>query len=858
MHCGKILCKVSNQEKFFELAWHDRDVFALYIGNIRSLFAPPEATESFDVMGFDPIERFFLRQRDFPKRNVTNMVDKFLPPASLKKQQVLLERDDHVTPIPCLKLTSYTAKVSRKGSLDYLEMPHVLALLHFDYDGVEVDPNSAPYSIQRRIGNRLVTTARQHSAELKFADQLVSKKGLVQTYTRSPDTPRSRLAYTFLRSDGGVSWLNFLHQEVPALRTSGWRVEVDKEFADRFSIVQLDDPNAEWDASLREKKENSWWLSFDLGIIVEGKRVPLLPLLVQALKRLGTPTPEAIETLANKGTLYVNLPDGRPLALPFERVREILMTLRELCDQRVSPDGAIAIPLDLAMAFSRIDTTLKVKLPATPRWITLLNRLKGLSEPAKVQAPRGLEATLRPYQLDGLNWLQFLREYGLGGILADDMGLGKTVQALAHILIEKEAKRLDRPCLVVCPTSLIPNWETEAKKFAPQLKVLPLQGKDRATRFDAIANADLVLTTYPLLSRDVEVIMPIEWHMIVLDEAQAIKNPTTRATQIVCDLQARHRLCLTGTPIENHLGEVWSLFDFLMPGMLGNNKDFAKRFRHPIEKQKDTKQQTILAGRLKPFILRRNKSDVAKELPSKTEIIHYVELNPGQRDLYETVRLMAHEKVQEVLSDKGFNRSRIVILDALLKLRQVCCDPRLVKLASAQNIIQSAKLQSLTDMLPEMIEEGRRILLFSQFTSMLDLIKPELIKANIPFVELRGDTLDRKTPVQRFQNCEVPVFLISLKAGGTGLNLTSADTVIHYDPWWNPAVEIQATDRAHRIGQTKPVFVYKFIAKNTVEERILEMQNRKRDLAATLLNDSLESSAAFTVDDIEFLFQEFK
>lgn len=786
------------------------------------------------------------------------MVGKLIPLATIKKRQVQLERDDDVAPIPSLKLICYTAKVSRKGCLDYLEIPHTLALLHFDYDGIEVDPNSAPYALQRRIGNQLVTTPRQHSVELKFADQLVSKRGLVQTYARPPGEPRSRLAYTFLSSNGGVNWLNFLHQTVPELRTLGWRVEIDQGFADRFSTVQLDNPDAEWEASLREQKENSWWLWFDLGIIVEGKRLSLLPLLVQALRRLGTPTPAAIETLANNGSIYVNMPDGRLLALPFDRVKDILMTLSELCDQRVSSDGAIAIPLDLATAFSQIDAKLSIKLPTTQRWKTLLNKLKGISGPVKVQPPRGLIATLRPYQRDGLNWLQFLREYGLGGILADDMGLGKTVQALAHILVEKEAKRLDRPCLIVCPTSLIPNWEAEAEKFAPQLKVLSLQGKDRANRFNAIADADLVLTTYPLLSRDAETIMPIEWHMIVLDEAQAIKNPATRATQIVCELQARHRLCLTGTPIENHLGEVWSLFDFLMPGMLGNNKDFSKRFRNPIEKQKDTKQRATLAGRLKPFILRRNKSDVAKELSLKTEIIHFVELNPGQRDLYETVRLMAHEKVQEVLSDKGFNRSRIVILDALLKLRQVCCDPRLVKLASARNIKQSAKLQSLMDMLPEMVEEGRRILVFSQFTSMLDLIKPELIIANIPFVELRGDTVDRKTPVQRFQNGEVPVFLISLKAGGTGLNLTAADTVIHYDPWWNPAVETQATDRAHRIGQTKPVFVYKFIAQGTIEERILEMQNRKRDLAAALLNDSLEAGVAFTADDIEFLFQEFK
>jgi SNF2 family DNA or RNA helicase len=748
------------------------------------------------------------------------------------------------------------AKAIKPGGMDYIDMPHTVALLHFTYDGIEVDPNSAPYALQRRVGNGLVTTSRQHSAEVDFINQLVSKKGMVQTYTRPPDAPRTRLAYTFLNSDGDTKWLNFLDNEVPSLRALDWRIEIDTGFADRFSSAELDDPDTAWDVSLNEQKGNSWWLSLDLGIIVEGQRVALLPLLVQALKRLGKPTPAEIENLASQGKLYVNMPDGRPLALPFERVRAILMTLMELYEQKVKPDGTMSVPLDLAAALSKMESTPKIKWPTEQRLTPLLKKLKGVSGPAKIKPPRGLKATLRSYQRDGLNWLQFLREYGLGGILADDMGLGKTVQTLAHILVEKEIGRLDKPCLIVCPTSLIPNWENEAEKFAPELKVLSLQGKDRARRFDDIAHADIVLTTYPLLSRDAETILPTEWHMVVLDEAQAIKNPTTRATQLVCDLKARHRLCLTGTPIENHLGEIWSLFAFLMPGMLGGHKDFSKRFRNPIERLKDSQQQIILAGRLKPFILRRNKSEVAQELPPKTEIIHYVELSPPQRDLYETVRLMMHGKVQEIVTSKGLNQSRIVMLDALLKLRQVCCDPRLVKLASARDVKHSAKLESLTDMLPEMIEEGRRILLFSQFTSMLDLIKPEMVKMGIPFVELRGDTLDRKTPVNQFQNGEVPVFLISLKAGGTGLNLTAADTVIHYDPWWNPAVETQATDRAHRIGQTKPVFVYKFIAKGTVEERILEMQNRKRDLATALLNDSPGASAAFTADDIEFLFRE--
>ena len=365
----------------------------------------------------------------------------------------------------------------------------------------------------------------------------------------------------------------------------------------------------------------------------------------------------------------------------------------------------------------------------------------------------------------------------------------------------------------------------------------------------------MVLSTYPLLSRDEEVLLGTEWHMVVLDEAQAIKNPTSQVTQLACGLKARHRLCLTGTPVENHLGEAWAQFAFLMPGMLGSHKEFVKRFRTPIEKLRDADRQALLARRLKPFILRRTKTEVAKELPPKTEIVRHVEFAGPQRDLYETLRLTMHDKVRQAVEEKGFNRSRIVILDALLKLRQACCDPRLVRVAASKGA-SSAKLDNLMEMLPEMIEEGRRILLFSQFTSMLDLIKPELDKAGLQYVEIRGDTTDRKTPVKRFQNREVPLFLISLKAGGTGLNLTAADTVIHYDPWWNPAVEQQATDRAHRIGQDKPVFVYKFIVRDTVEERILDLQNRKRELSAAILEERPDATAAFEASDIEFLFRE--
>jgi SNF2 family DNA or RNA helicase len=345
----------------------------------------------------------------------------------------------------------------------------------------------------------------------------------------------------------------------------------------------------------------------------------------------------------------------------------------------------------------------------------------------------------------------------------------------------------------------------------------------------------------------------LPWHLVVLDEAQVIKNPDAKATKAVRQLVTRHRLCLSGTPIENNLQELWSEFAFLMPGLLGDRKGFTKRFRTPIEKHNDSVRRGKLIRRINPFLLRRTKSEVATDLPQKHTILRRINLAPEQRELYETIRVTLYDHVRERIAEVSAAQSRIVVLDALLKLRQVCCDPRLVRLPSARLVDTSSKLDALLEMIGEMIPEGRRILLFSQFTSMLDLIKPRLIEAGVGFVELRGDMRNRAEPVRAFENGEVPLFLISLKAGGRGLNLTSADTVIHYDPWWNPAAEDQASDRAHRIGQTKSVFVYKLIAADTVEDRIVELQQRKADLANIALDGNGEL-AGIEIEDLEFLF----
>jgi len=442
--------------------------------------------------------------------------------------------------------------------------------------------------------------------------------------------------------------------------------------------------------------------------------------------------------------------------------------------------------------------------------------------------PRGLKAELREYQRQGLSWLQYLREHALGGVLADDMGLGKTVQALAHVLAELEAGRLDRPALIVVPTTLIPNWREEAERFAPSLKVLDLHGVARKERFEQIDEAHLVLTTYALLWRDHAALAEHEYHLLLLDESQYVKNAATKAASAIRSLSARHRLCLTGTPLENHLGELWAQFDFLLPG--------------------------FLARRIRPFMLRRRKDEVASELPPKTTIVRTVELEGAQRDLYETVRTGMLKRVRDAINAQGLARSHIIVLDALLKLRQVCCDPRLVKLREAQTTPESSKLELLMEMLPELIAEGRRILLFSQFTSMLALIGAALDAVNIGYVTLTGETTDRATPIKRFARGDAPVFLISLKAGGVGLNLTAADTVIHYDPWWNPAAENQATDRAHRLGQDKPVFVYKLVAAGSIEEKILALQDKKAALANAILSDDPAHADKFGAQDLEALF----
>lgn len=706
----------------------------------------------------------------------------------------------------------------------------------FDYAGLDVTLDDAREF--RLMGSEMVRLQRDQVAEMAAmaALRVQGFEPVPAEYFHSWAAPQSK--HLFGLGDE-AAWSDWVRRIAPALGSAGWTLELDQSF--RHHVLDVED----FETEVSEVGPD--WFDVTMGFELEGETLPLAPLLADLLREQPRLTEAGVlDSLPDTHQWVCPLEDGRRVRIPLARVRAMLQTFIALFD------GSEVLRV------SRLDATGLDNLAQIASYEGLAaihaarDRLAHLGGVQPVAAPAGLGVQLRPYQLEGLAWLQTLREMNLGGILADDMGLGKTAQTLAHLLVEKQAGRLDRPALVVLPTSLVFNWRREAAAIAPQLSVHVLHGPQRD--FTAIPQHDVVLTTYPLIWRDAEELKQHEFHILILDEAQTVKNSASKAAAVVREIHARHRLCLTGTPMENHLGELWTQFDFLLPGFLGDSKDFQRRWRTPIEKAGDTARRELLARRVKPFVLRRRKDDVARELPPKTVMLRSVELAGGQRDLYETVRATMDDRVRKEVAEKGFKQSQIVILDALLKLRQVCCDPRLLSMKGAERIEEHAKLDLLLEMLSALVAEGRRILLFSQFTSMLDLIVPELEKTGMPFVMLTGQTRDRETVVERFQSGEVPLFLISLKAGGVGLNLTAADTVIHFDPWWNPAVEEQATDRAHRIGQRKPVFVYKLIIAGSIEERIVALQEKKAALAAAVLSGDAQGDLKFTEEDIANLF----
>ena len=566
------------------------------------------------------------------------------------------------------------------------------------------------------------------------------------------------------------AWREFLESGLQTLEEKGWLVEADEEFDLKF------EPSCE---VVVENEDKNDWFSLSFNIEFNGVSQPIAPLVTSII--------EEFDNFENMPEFVnVEVSENHFVEVQTKQIKPIINTIIELLDKK-DKDGNIKVsPFDAHLIdFMDEDVVWR----GNKEILELSSKLKDYKGVTRSEPPKCLAATLRDYQQEGLNWLNFLYEFKFGGILADDMGLGKTIQTLAHLSKLKEEGKLTGPSLIVMPTSLIANWKNEAKKFTPNLTVLSLHGLDRAEQFSKIEGYDLLLTTYPLLVRDEEKLNAHKFFYIILDEAQKIKNHKTKMAITLKTFKSEHRLALSGTPIENHLGELWSIFSFLMPGFLDTLSFFKNFYQTPIEKEHSFEKQNLLNKRVKPFMVRRTKEKVAHELPAKSEIIKYTQFESKQSKLYESIRVTMEKKVRDAVASKGLGSSHITILDALLKLRQVCCDPSLLKIDEAKKVRESAKLELLLELVDELLQEGRKILLFSQFTSMLAIIEEKIIQKEISYSKLTGSTIKREEAIEKFTSGKADVFLISLKAGGVGLNLVEADTVIHYDPWWNPAVE---------------------------------------------------------------------
>lgn len=742
---------------------------------------------------------------------------------------------EELAPTPVIRLFQEQVLVAQPSTAcDRYEEPTLaLIALAFDYAGKRIgssDPDDQVI-VSTRLGLRAFKRDQQAELEARAALETfgVVELRCLDDYAMPPDAEADYL----IRVDGDRHALcAFAARALPRLEALGWIVEIDPSYP--YQVVRTE---PQWQARLAPADARPDWFQLELGLDVEGEQIDLLPTLLSILED----GRRSLASLVGRpGSLYA-LPISGTHHVPIDptSLQALLDVVVELYEGPVG--GTLRLSELDAHALYRLQEGFRTA-GTELQFIgeeTLRSRGKSMAGRggAPLAPPAGLRATLRPYQADGVAWLQRLRELGAGGVLADDMGLGKTLQTITHLLKEREAGRIGpaNAALIVAPTSLVHNWGRELDRFAPSLRKALWQGPKRNERVGELDHCDVVITSYPLLVRDEELLAERRFGVLILDEAQAIKNRRSRVSQAAKRIVAEHRLALTGTPIENHLGELWSLFDFLSPGWLGNEAEFRQRYRVPIERYGDVDKLSALQRRVTPFLLRRLKRDVAKELPPKTEILVPVELEGKQRELYEHIRVAAHGKVRSMIRQKGLSASTLPILDALMKLRQVCCDPKLVRMDAARFVRESAKHERFLSLVDSLLADGHRILVFSQFTSMLALIANSLHQRKLPFLSLTGATPKRQAVIDRFNAGEADLFLISLKAGGTGLNLVSADAVIHYDHWWNPQAQAQATDRAYRIGQDKRVFVHHLYVAGSVEERMLALQRRKHELAEAVL-----------------------
>ena len=796
-----------------------------------------------------------LRLPPVPPHAVSTLADQWakvaghaVPPPTLSNLTDL----GMISPTPVLTFREEVVEVFLPQRANYysrgtMRSPTASARLSFDYKDTIVTHATEATLLLRVTDEATIQFQRDLAAE-KRAFARMAELGLKPIKTFPEAKVKAGQAWDLTMKIGATPshFANILQNHVPNLQADGWRIA----YAPRWSLafVEIEPDSLSFDV----EPSGIDWFDIRLGARIDGKPFDILPLLRRMLEQYG----EALLDHAAE-TLSVEIEQGKLAQLPMEKIKPVLQMLLQFASRDQLDTGKLRMPARDFAALADFESGTNAHIPWTGAE-PLRKLAKALThlELLPNKTPEGFTGSLRSYQQRGLDWLQALHGAGFGGVLADDMGLGKTVQALAHITTLQAAKALKHPVLIVCPTSVLPNWQAELAQFAPKLTVLLWHGATRKTLSHQIGSEDVILTSYPLLVRDIETFKQQPLSLIIHDEAQMLKNPKTAGFKAAKQLKAAQTLALTGTPVENQLTDAWSLMELVTPGLLGNLDQFNRNLAKPIMRDNDAQAKRLLARRLRPFMLRRTKEQVASDLPAKSEIPEWIDLSAAQQALYESMRLLMQKRVREEIARVGLMRSHIVFLDALLKLRQICCDPRLLAGQDAKAEI-SAKFSRLMEMLPELLAMGRKVILFSQFTSMLDLIIPELNARNIAFSEIRGSTKDRQAPVRSFQSGAVPLILVSLKAGGTGLNLTAADTVILYDPWWNPAVEAQAIDRAHRIGQTKPVFVHRLIARGTIEEKILSLQDKKRSLAAALWGEEADGAetAKLTEQDVQFLLE---
>lgn len=628
---------------------------------------------------------------------------------------------------------------------------------------------------------------------------------------------------------GGEDALDFISGALPHLREQGRILE--EKGLENFRMV-----GSIGEAQLKARAVSSGidWLELEINFEIDGIEVPF----------------ETVQAIVGQGKHYLKLPQGGFARVEIDQIKQLEEKLSEL-EGEVDEKGHLRVSQFHA---AYLDEAFRIDWSHNQELGGMIHSLRETGEIPSRPLPQTLDKTLREYQHHGYDWMGFLHDHRFHGILADDMGLGKTIQALSYLLDRKNQEG-PKPSLVMAPTSVVFNWNNEAAKFTPELKVLVLTGPNREPLYAEIEKNDLIITSYAIFRRDVEILSQVPWRTVILDEAQNIKNYRSKTALLVKELKAEQRWALTGTPLENRLSELWSIFDFLMPGFLGSYPHFKRKYQQPIEVHQSADHLSRLRKRIYPFVMRRLKSEVASELPPKTEVTNLCEMNHDQQKLYQEVLAVCRHQVFSEVEKRGIEKSQVSILTALLRLRQVCCHPELLGPTFRQKETSSGKFDAFCDLVTEVLDEGHRILVFSQFVEMLSLLRNWLEKEKIAYEYLDGRTRKREERVKRFnEDDKIPIFLVSLRAGGTGLNLTGADYVIHYDPWWNPAVQDQATDRVHRIGQKRHVFSYKLITKDSVEEKILALQERKRSLAKDLLSADSAIGKKLSYEDLEYLF----